>query len=1120
MRILRMYLRSFGHFRDAEVDLDHPEGGLRIVLGPNEAGKSTLLQAVRVGLFGPSGPITAGHATSGLRLGFDYRSGDRFGHVVRSGRDEPISSTGEPVALAELVSVDRQLFERLFTIDHDELRRYGEPLLQASGGIGELVFGAALGGQGVRKVSDTLRAEADALFVPGGSTRVLHKAMKALKDADDHQRKVLFTADEWAETTGRIGALSAELESLDARSAQRRAEISRLERITNIRPRLIRRAELATRLAELLAVGPEADDDLFTRLTEALDSQARVEASAAEIERRLAVLRGELAAVPTDRRVLDRATDVVALNEQVALYRKAANDAAGLRTVVDAGTPLAEAEVLRSAVADLGALEPAARALVDRRSRLAGDESEARSTAARLGVATERLSDVLSLAVPSMDLIDGAESAASDLAARRGSAAAAASAAEQVLRDADEQVRSLGQGEEVATPEQIEQARAHRDEVVKAVRRRLRGRSDGDESDADLAQQLRDAVRGADELADTVLSDTARAAAVMVARVSAERSAAELATARDAVQRLSVEAAEQDTRWEALWAGIVARPGSPKDMRTWVGEWKQLCGRVTDVERETAALADLEAELRRGEERLRHALAAAAVEVAEPASFPALLDLARRRVEDADALDRSREDLDRASTELRRIDDELEPLLGLLPAGSTARGDRAIAELDRLREEQAGHEQEAGRLGGEIRAAEDGLRDLRSEIEVIGTELRALAVALAVPEVDLPASHQVLREAQEVRADLAGIDTELVDATGLAVEALVEQADEAGDPDRIVAELARLRDADADAAVQRESLVAERERLRVGVAAAVGDAGAPDAQQGVEDALAELGSRAQDYLRLALAGAILDRALNAGDGSEAQILDRAGRMFEYLTDGEFDAIGVEDVRGRSVAVAHRSDDAGGGRLFVPSLSDGTQDQLWLALRLSGVAQHLDRVGPVPIVVDDVLVNFDDDRAALALNGLADLARRTQVVVVTHHPHLVELARARLGHDRVVVSELGRRPRGVAPTVQVVADPAEASPAPMPEPTGGPAPSATGAAAEDARRAVLDAIAGGADRKAAIIEVSGITAAQWTSTIRALVDDGLVVLDGQRYSLPGDGTGADGDGDAAEGAGGA
>ena len=55
---------------------------------------------------------------------------------------------------------------------------------------------------------------------------------------------------------------------------------------------------------------------------------------------------------------------------------------------------------------------------------------------------------------------------------------------------------------------------------------------------------------------------------------------------------------------------------------------------------------------------------------------------------------------------------------------------------------------------------------------------------------------------------------------------------------------------------------------------------------------------------------------------------------------------------------------------------------------------------------------------------------------------------------------------------------------------------------------------------ALPEGAGITAAQWTSTIRALVDDGLVVLDGQRYSLPGDGTGADGDGTDAEGAGGA
>ena len=44
-----------------------------------------------------------------------------------------------------------------------------------------------------------------------------------------------------------------------------------------------------------------------------------------------------------------------------------------------------------------------------------------------------------------------------------------------------------------------------------------------------------------------------------------------------------------------------------------------------------------------------------------------------------------------------------------------------------------------------------------------------------------------------------------------------------------------------------------------------------------------------------------------------------------------------------------------------------------------------------IVVDDILVSFDDARAGATLQVLSQLAERTQVVFFTHHQHLLELA---------------------------------------------------------------------------------------------------------------------------------
>ncbi|WP_220187977.1 ATP-binding protein, partial [Pseudonocardia pini] len=87
---------------------------------------------------------------------------------------------------------------------------------------------------------------------------------------------------------------------------------------------------------------------------------------------------------------------------------------------------------------------------------------------------------------------------------------------------------------------------------------------------------------------------------------------------------------------------------------------------------------------------------------------------------------------------------------------------------------------------------------------------------------------------------------------------------------------------------------------------------------------------------------------------------------------------------------------------------GTADQVFLALRLAGIRQlQAERraagLPAVPVVLDDVLMTFDDARAAAALTVLADLAAEWQVLLFTHHEHLAPLAR-RAGD--VTVIDLG------------------------------------------------------------------------------------------------------------------
>lgn len=75
-----------------------------------------------------------------------------------------------------------------------------------------------------------------------------------------------------------------------------------------------------------------------------------------------------------------------------------------------------------------------------------------------------------------------------------------------------------------------------------------------------------------------------------------------------------------------------------------------------------------------------------------------------------------------------------------------------------------------------------------------------------------------------------------------------------------------------------------------------------------------------------------------------------------------------------------------------ALSAGAAQQLYLALRLAMCQLALPQAEPCPIVLDDVLDTFDDQRSRLALNCLLDIARTRQVLLFSCHGREKELLR--------------------------------------------------------------------------------------------------------------------------------
>ena len=111
-----------------------------------------------------------------------------------------------------------------------------------------------------------------------------------------------------------------------------------------------------------------------------------------------------------------------------------------------------------------------------------------------------------------------------------------------------------------------------------------------------------------------------------------------------------------------------------------------------------------------------------------------------------------------------------------------------------------------------------------------------------------------------------------------------------------------------------------------------------------------------------------------------------------------------DDKGEPVLVGIRPD---GKWIGVEGMSDGTRDQLYLALRLATLEWRLETSEPMPFIVDDILVNFDDDRSRATLQALADLATKNQVILFTHHQSIVEESRNISGKREIVIHELPR-----------------------------------------------------------------------------------------------------------------
>ena len=155
--------------------------------------------------------------------------------------------------------------------------------------------------------------------------------------------------------------------------------------------------------------------------------------------------------------------------------------------------------------------------------------------------------------------------------------------------------------------------------------------------------------------------------------------------------------------------------------------------------------------------------------------------------------------------------------------------------------------------------------------------------------------------------------------------------------------------------------------------------------------------------RLRLAHALLKESLNRfRERAQAPMVAAASTYFSFMTGGRYQRLVADETDDKPVLRAERAD---GVRIGVEAMSDGTADQLYLALRLAALDLRRESHPHMPLVLDDVLITSDDERAGNVLCALARFAEGGQVMIFTHHRHLIDVAQAALGDHALAVHSL-------------------------------------------------------------------------------------------------------------------
>ncbi len=326
--------------------------------------------------------------------------------------------------------------------------------------------------------------------------------------------------------------------------------------------------------------------------------------------------------------------------------------------------------------------------------------------------------------------------------------------------------------------------------------------------------------------------------------------------------------------------------------------------------------------------------------------------------------------------------------------------------IDRLHQrsaQAAASAVQAAELARRSAAAQRQFDQAATQAEASAAVLQGLCTAAGVSSaVELEPAEALAAQGRALQADVQRLTAQLAAASHRPVDALrteVAALDVAGsdaERARIATALPGLQ-ARIDQAAEAQ-LVARQAFEAIDTSAA-----AAEAREAMESAVARYRAALQPWAQLKMAESLLQEALRRfRERAQGPMVTLASEYFGLITGGRYARLRVDEAGDKP---ALQAVDAEGQAIGIEAMSEGTADQLYLALRLAALELQRGPGHNMPLVLDDVLMTSDDERARQMFKALVRFAEGGQVLLFTHHQHLLPLAQAVLPAEALAIHYL-------------------------------------------------------------------------------------------------------------------